>query len=70
VTRWTNIYYSSDFVGGPMIPSFGFGIKDIEVSRKFIPFYPAGHTDYWNKDSDTASAAITNALHLQSEIKA
>ena len=53
-----------------MIPSFGVGIKDIEVSRKFIPFYPAGHTDYWNKDSDTASAAITNALHLQSEIKA
>jgi len=30
-TRWTNVYYSSDVVGGPLQPLFGPGIVDIEL---------------------------------------
>jgi len=49
VTKWTNIYYSSDFVGGPLKEAFGAGIKDIEVKTKnWFLFYPKGHTEYWN----------------------
>lgn len=49
VTKWTNIYYSSDFIGGPLKKAFGAGIKDIEVKLKNrIVIYPKGHTEYWD----------------------
>lgn len=49
VTKWTNIYYSSDFVGGPLKDVFGAGIKDIELKmRNWFFVYPKGHTEYWN----------------------
>lgn len=49
VTKWTNIYYSSDFIGGPLKEAFGSGIRDIEIKNKHQLFvYPKGHTEYWN----------------------
>lgn len=49
VTRWTNMYYSSDYIGGPLKEAFGAGIKDIEVkTRNWFFVYPKGHTEYWN----------------------
>ena len=52
VTRWTNIYYLSDYVGGPVQPHFGKGIRDIALERSnpFF-FYPGGHTRYWDFDN-------------------
>lgn len=34
VTRWSNLYYKGDFIGGKLVESFGPGIKDIEVKLK------------------------------------
>lgn len=49
VTKWTNIFYSCDYIGGPLKGLFGSGIKDIEIKKtNYIPIYPAGHTQYWN----------------------
>ena len=49
VTKWTNIYYSSDFIGGPLKNVFGAGIKDIEIKTKNRFFlYPSVHTKYWD----------------------
>jgi hypothetical protein len=65
VTRWTNIFYSSDYVGGPMQRKFSNGIKDVEVPRKSVWFYPGGHTDYWNvKDKQNALDEIVRAMNL------
>lgn len=54
VTRWTNIYYLSDYIGGPVQPHFGAGVKDIAIKRSnpFF-FYPGGHTRYWDFDNKT-----------------
>jgi len=60
VTKWTNIYYASDYIGGPLQGVFGKGIKDIPVSkRNYIPIYPGGHTDYWT---------MRNKKHIVGEI--
>ncbi len=53
MTRWTNIFYSNDIIGGRLKDIFGKGIKDIELKaegswwRRNIPF--TSHTYYWNK---------------------
>lgn len=63
--RWTNIYYKSDFVGGPMQRLFGKGVRDIEIPHKSLWFYPGGHTSYWNgKIGNQAIKEIVNALNL------
>jgi pimeloyl-ACP methyl ester carboxylesterase len=65
VTRWTNIYFSCDYVGGPMQRIFGRGIKDIEVRRSCPWFIPGGHTQYWNvKDRQNALREIVEAMKL------
>jgi hypothetical protein len=69
VIRWTNIFYSSDFVGGPMQRIFGKGIKDICIPRKSPWFYPGGHTCYWDKtDKNNALKEIVAALRLPDAI--
>ena len=51
-TRWTNIYYNTDYVGGPVAPLFGAGIKDLLVNRpKGFFAVPGGHTAYWDFDN-------------------
>lgn len=52
VTRWTNIYFSSDYVGSNATRIFRPGIKDIEVPRKGSKLLPDGHTNYWDALSD------------------
>lgn len=65
MTRWTNIYFTSDFVGGPMQRIFGNGVKDIAISRKSPWFFPGGHTDYWNsKSKNSALKAIVESMGL------
>jgi len=66
VTRWTNIYYSCDYVGGRMQRKFRNGIKDIAIPRRSPWFYPGGHTDYWNLDDpQNAIKEIIAAMALQ-----
>ncbi|OKS86723.1 alpha/beta hydrolase [Mucilaginibacter polytrichastri] len=63
--RWTNIFYASDFVGGPMQRVFGKGVKDISVKRKSLWCYPGGHTEYWTGGKpNQALEEIVNALKL------
>lgn len=69
-TRWTNLYYPGDFVGGPLAPVFGPGIADIEVSGGgLIAYTPLSHTRYWREGDRYAPAldALVNALRLQSK---
>ncbi|HRI20283.1 MAG TPA: hypothetical protein PLA68_04995 [Panacibacter sp.] len=63
VTRWTNIYFTSDFVGSEAKRIFKNGIKDIEVPRKGPFFLPGGHTNYWDNEKDNeALAQIAKAI--------
>lgn len=50
VTRWTNIYFTSDFVGSAARRIFRQGIKDIEIKRKGWMLLPGGHTNYWDDE--------------------
>ncbi len=68
--RWTNLFYSTDFVGGPLQPILGEGIQDIKVTsyrwyRWLLP-YPFGHTKYWydKPTSYKAMKEIEKALGL------
>lgn len=51
-TKWTNIYYRNDLVGGELKECYGLGIRDIPISinnnffLEYIPFL--SHTHYWS----------------------
>lgn len=55
LTRWTNFFFTSDPVGGPLRNVFGYGVRDVPVDPKQIGFDgPSGfltglrlHTRYW-----------------------
>ncbi|MEM6376580.1 MAG: hypothetical protein AAF705_00065 [Bacteroidota bacterium] len=62
VTRWTNLYFRGDFIGGKLSPYFGPGIKDIEIAyiggyvNKFNSLVnPLSHNRYWLTNSDFAT---------------
>ncbi len=64
--RWTNLYFSTDYVGGPMQPMLGRGIKDVRLPPQgpwIIP-YPFGHTDYWKDKECEALESLWEALDL------
>lgn len=50
LTRWTNIYFPGDVVGGPLRKIFGHGIKDVRVTLPFrlLARTPLSHTKYWD----------------------
>jgi hypothetical protein len=70
-TRWTNIYFPGDFVGGPLTPVFGPGIRDVRVTEKglggLIAYTPLSHTRYWRKFGSSGEALHTlkDALALE-----
>lgn len=53
VTRWTNLYYADDLVGGPLASQLGLGIDDVplpskEAKRSLLRFVlRMPHTKYW-----------------------
>jgi hypothetical protein len=70
-TRWTNLYYPAlwgifgDLVGGPLVPWFGPGIRDIAVgsNHKFKDRTLLAHLAYWNKERvQSASQKLSVAL--------
>ena len=64
-TRWTNLYFSRDFIGGSVKRHFGDAIAEPERtggirSRHFFP-----HTRYWH-DRESALTELKKALELDS----
>jgi pimeloyl-ACP methyl ester carboxylesterase len=55
LTRWTNLYFDNDLIGGPLVPVFGAGIEDIKLDGPVRgPLH--AHTGYWRKqDPPTCS---------------
>lgn len=65
MARWTNIFYTSDFVGGPLQPLFGKGVKDLPIAHQSAGVYPKGHTDYWTGGKpNLALEELVKALRL------
>ena len=78
VTRWTNIYapvraiIAGDPIGGPLVPVFGAGIKDVAVP--IAPWWrgrtPLAHSSYWRRKHGTGQSAairvILDAIDLES----
>jgi len=66
MTRWTNIYFKNDYVGGPVAPEFGKGVKDICVTAqssfftKTIPF--ASHTKYWDEGEKESKELLNKTI--------
>ena len=57
---WTNLYFEEDFIGGPVAPVFGTGVRDVLIrpdhkyggTRRTLDFMkgytPWSHTMYWS----------------------
>jgi hypothetical protein len=65
VTRWTNIFFTRDIVGGRLAPVFGTGIKDVELpGSSFL----RAHSSYWALDMvgavcvDAVRSILTEAV--------
>ena len=62
-TRWTNLYFTSDFVGGPLAPLFGDGVKDVPLHGSAgVSKTPLSHVKYWSGEEREACAALNNAM--------
>ena len=46
LTRWTNLYFWSDVVGGPASPLWGPGVDDVRLGTGWNFFFPGIHTVY------------------------
>ena len=78
-TRWTNLYFDGDFIGGELGERFGLGIYDIKVRRKWKwrSLLPGSHTQYWEKvdkacypaknEGYLSIRALRRAMDLRSE---
>ena len=71
-TRWTNLYFPGDFVGGPLGSVFGRGIEDLGVRDNWLSSTPLSHTRYWLQPPTGAPprasvAALREALALDSK---
>ena len=59
VTRWTNLFYKGDLIGGTLANRFGVGIQDIEVAYsgggwwkdRMSKSNPLTHNHYWASTS-------------------
>jgi hypothetical protein len=60
-TRWTNLYFPGDIIGGKISHLFGDGIQDVELSRGAKNW--ASHVEYWSKES--ALKELRTALRLK-----
>lgn len=63
ITRWTNIFFTSDYVGGPARRVFRCGVRDIETKKEGNGWTPGGHTNYWDaEDGNKALPYIAKAM--------
>lgn len=75
-TRWTNVYFENDLVGGPVAAQLGRGVLDVQLPvapptpRSFASAF--SHTSYWNTPTvarlatpaATSRAILTDLLRL------
>jgi hypothetical protein len=71
-TRWTNLYFPGDFVGGPLSPLFGRGVEDRPLRDNWLSLTPLSHTRYWSRAGVGATpgqsvAALRDVLALDSK---
>ena len=54
-TKWTNLYFQGDLIGGALAPIFGKGILDIPViaKTKIGTYLPTSHLKYWEALNST-----------------
>jgi hypothetical protein len=69
ITRWTNLYFPGDIIGGPVADLFGSGIKDVELCPALREWpdslFPArSHTRYWELRECHACSELFSALNL------
>jgi len=48
ITRWTNLYFPADIIGGPVSPLFGPGIKDVDLGSCCARSWRS-HVQYWKR---------------------
>jgi hypothetical protein len=69
VTKWTNLYFPDDLIGGKVGPLFGQGVLDIECKPNFSPDRNPfrwllsclrlwSHTQYWTHDQDSSPTSL------------
>jgi hypothetical protein len=67
-TRWTNLFFASDLIGGPVAGEalFGYGIKDIKVPAGSwtTRWTPRSHVRYWAHAETDALRELWEALDL------
>jgi hypothetical protein len=70
-TRWTNIFYGNDFVGGPLSKIYGPGIKEykINIHDSFllgkVPFL--SHTHYWG-DAKSGYKRCADSMQIMKSV--
>lgn len=64
-TRWTNLYFGNDLIGGPVAPLFGAGVHDIllpprgsESNRPSNALRSYSHSSYWPSDSKPQKPSV------------
>jgi len=70
-TKWTNIYFKNDWIGGKLSDEFGKGIKDVPLKAKgsLVSWVPLlSHTKYWDKNQVGSVNELKSIFNLiQSE---
>jgi hypothetical protein len=62
-TRWTNIHFTSDLIGGPLARLFGDGVKDVGLDGSSgLGRTPLSHVRYWSREERDACDALNAAL--------
>jgi hypothetical protein len=64
VTRWTNLYFPGDVIGGPLRPLFGDGVKDVPLRSDNVERSVRSHTRYWSLDEPSVCGELRTALDL------
>jgi pimeloyl-ACP methyl ester carboxylesterase len=64
ITGWTNIWFRTDWIGGPVIKPFGNGIDDCKLTSSPW-FFVTAHTSYWDPRRGTKSLEKIRNILLQ-----
>jgi hypothetical protein len=61
LTKWTNLYFPDDLIGGKLGPLFDYGVLDIKCD--FFPHrrsfgWLRSHTQYWSNDRDSSPTSV------------
>lgn len=71
-TRWTNLYFRHDIVGGPIRGALGAGVLDIRLVQPWWSVLPTSHTKYWAVGAEETSTPsyivqLRKALELEAK---